>query len=244
MDANLTNLGKLPRIIVSIAPQRHDPGRLTTDRCVEVVSSSQVRARGWYFPHISQSELLVGEGGRYVQGSFDGGLVSRHIEEWRFNQSGQFLFRMMLWEAADQEVQASMRQQSARWDLDNRRASACEGFVSFVALIYSVAEAYTFASRLAQAVPYDAAIDITIKLRGVRRWALASSDPGVILNQSYMASIDSPQSLDTVPLDTLIAAPLEAAVAAARILFQQFGWLNPGRDMIANWQRQLFQSQV
>lgn len=238
MKFSLRNIGSLPRFVAAITPQQYDENALTPEQCVKVVQQSQVRARGWYFPHIDRERISMGPRNEYAMGAVDE--HRHHLEEWRMHRTGQFLFRMKLWEEGETAVQTRMRDEAARLHDGSRGFENIPGFVAFVMLIYSVSEAYLFASRLAQAVPYRTAVDITVGLRGVQGLALGSLDPFVEFDELHITQIDKPEHKATLQLDDLVANPLQPAVSAARALFQQFGWLEPSAAVIAGWQRETF----
>lgn len=236
MEYTIANLRRLPRLVAAVAPQRYNPDRLTISKCSEVVSASQVRVRGWYFPHIDRDGTTSGPRGKYVLHETEA--LGYHLEQWRMHRSGQFLLRLMPWEVPNDEVQIRMRANARGWE-SRRSVDGVTGFLSFVMLIYSIAETFSFAARLAQAAHYDTAVDVQVGLRGVHDWALGSSDFGIDLSGAYIARHDGLMYSVTLPLDTLIAAPLNAAVVATQSLFEQFGWYaNPAT--ISNWQRQIF----
>lgn len=237
MDISIANLRNLPRFVVSIAPQSYNEKRLSTKDCLEVVSASQVRVRGWYFPHIDRNSVRSGRNGSYVVHETEE--LGYHLEQWQMYRSGQFLFRMMPWEVPNGEVQDRMRENARRWD-SRRDANEVDGFIEFKMLIYSTTEAYVFAARLAQAAHYDTAVDIQVGLRGVRGWALGSNEFGVHLYGAYIAQDDAALYERSIPLDILIGNPLDLALEATKSLFSQFGWLDADTGMIENWQREIF----
>ncbi|MHB8415749.1 MAG: hypothetical protein ACYDB1_10270 [Acidiferrobacteraceae bacterium] len=240
MDYTIKEIEQVPRLVVSVAPLRYDAERLSIQRCAEIIPTCQVRVRGWFFPHISRESIVSGERNRYIMHETEVQGIIRHLEQWRMYRSGQFVFRMMLWEVPNAGAQEKMRENADgsnynHWDFDRLK-----GFVGFVGVIYSVSEAFTFASRLAQAVPYDTPADISVSLRGLKNWALGSTDWAVHLDEAYIARVDALEHQVVAPLDELVADPLGKAADAITSLFQQFGWMDPSRTMIGNWQRQIF----
>ncbi len=239
MDYTLSGLVTLPRLEVTIAPQAYDPAALTLARCEEVVSTSQVRARGWYFPHINRDRLAAGPRSAYLANETEAAGWVNHLERWRLYTTGQFVFQAMLWDVPDAELQAKMLE-NARYEIKANANIA--GFVNFVGLIYSIGEVFVFASRLAQAVPFQTQVDVLVGLRSVKHWALGSSDFGADITP-YTTPHDSPEQKVSVPLDVLIASPLAIATKATVGIFEQFGWLNPSPNMIAQWQAEIFKKQ-
>jgi hypothetical protein len=227
--------------VTSIVPKEYNNALITGDRYEQVVAGSQVRARGWPLPYYKRAELTIGPREAYCTSETEALTSVNHVEEWRLFSSGQFIFRMKLWEAGDTELQERMRKNMRHSDLSEKQLATLGGFVSFIALIYSVSEAYVFASRLAQAIPYEMPIEIQVGLRGVRNWALASNDFAVDLYNAYVAGIDAPEYATVVAIDALVASPLALATTAIQSLFRQFSWPDASADVIANWQRQLFE---
>lgn len=236
MQYSLANLDALPRSYVEITPEAYRSDAMDVARCREVISTSQVRARGWYFPHIARDGLIVGQNGKYIGNEIEAGVITDHTERWRLYPSGHFLFTAKLWEVP--EAQPTMRTNH----FPSSQEGKIKGFVSFVGQIYLIAEAYVFASRLVQAVPFEGPAHITVGLRNVKNWCLGSTEFGVDLEE-YMTNIDEPQDSREVALNSLIANPLEHATNATVGLFQQFNWLDPSPRMIENWQRKIFKNQ-
>lgn len=236
MQYSLSNLHALPSSFAEIRPTVYDAEALSLVQCREIVSASQVLARGWYFPHINRDAISVGSRGMFVNNETDGGGFQHHIERWRMYRSGHFLFTAKLWEVSDEEIQGRMR--------DNMFAntrSDIEGFISFIGQIYSISEAYVFAARLAQGIPYRTPVDITVGLRNVRGWSLGSNEFAIDLGP-YVTALEAPEHAVQLEPARLIADPLGLAVQATIGIFQQFGWLEPSAGMIENWQRQIFRS--
>lgn len=234
----MTESATVPRLVVAIAPSTFDETRLTLEQCRSVVTTSQVRVRGWYFPHIDrEAGFSVGEAGRYIT---NGITWSTKDETWRMQRSGQFLFRSKLWEVGDEGYQAKLRT-SARYALSSiNQPDEIPGFISLVGLIYSVAEIYSFATNLSQAASYDSLTKIEILLRGATRWALAKADDSSHINYLYRASTDLLKSAVTVPIDDLVSDPLKLSSSATVSLFEQFSWLDVRSELITGWQRQIF----
>lgn len=225
-----------PRLVVSIRPTIYDAHALTLQQCVTVVDTSQVRTRGWYFPHINREGTGVGEGGRYV---FNETGYNGKDEVWRMYRSSQFLFRGKLWEVGDEHYQEKLRD-NFRYFSSSEARERIVGYISFIGLIYSVAEIYAFAANLSQAVPLDSSVAVDISLHDTNGWALASGDPSVHLDYAYVSTSNLQRSDHILPIDELVANPLGHAVTATLELFEQLTWFRAGADMIAGWQREIF----
>lgn len=214
-----------PRFEVTIAPQRYDPSALNLEGSQRVILTSRVQARGWSFPYVDERSLIVGPGEQYIGGEIDFQTFVSHLEEWRLYPSGQFLLRMRPWEVADADWQAKTRE-----SLETRERTLSPeviGFVSFELLLFTVTEAYIFASRLVQEIPYTTAADVQLGLRGVTGYALASSEPSRPLYEPYLCPIDNPHFASSIALDVLISDPKAVAITAATSLYRQFRWATP-----------------
>jgi hypothetical protein len=221
----IADLRSQPRLEVSIAPQRYNAAAMNLNQMMRVIAVSTVKGRGWSFPYAEENSIIVGPGMKYIGGELDFTTFVSHLEEWRLYSSGQFLFRMRPWEIPDQEWQRKTRE---RLESRERRVPPdVIGFLAFDLLLFSVTEAYIFASRLAEAVPYDTAVNVHVGLKGVKGYALASREPDRALYQPYTSPIDNPHDDVTLPLDVLIANPKAAASSALINLYRQFRWTNP-----------------
>lgn len=231
------DLNSIPRFMVSINPNEYSVDRLTLAECRNAVSASQVRYRGWYFPHI-QPPISVGDGAAYIFNSFRGGFINDHLEEWRLYRSGQFLFKGMVWEYTNTDFQQRARDDARYWDV-KRDLKSISGFLEFRMLIALVTEAYTFAARLAQAARYDDALEIEVGLRGVKGYGLASNDFGIHLHDAYPVQFDDPHFQREIAIEQLIGDPWGCAREATLRLFEQFGWLDAVPRMVEQHQHAL-----
>lgn len=232
-----TDLRILPRFVTAIAPQQYDQETLSIEQCRRLVASCSVEARGWAFPYVDERTIAAGPNGQYIRSDVNFSGFVHHLEEWRMYRSGQFVLRMKPWEIGDTEWQEKTR---ISFERNGRLQADVAGFLSFEMLLFTITEAYIFASRLAQSVPYQTTVNVRVGLRDVRGYALASSEPSRVrqLHSLYITPNDAPENLQPVPLDALVANPKEAAAPAITSLFQQFGWMRgPSPEIIA--QRQL-----
>ncbi len=164
----IEGLAGKPRFLVAIEPGSHDPEALTIPQCRDIVLASQVRLGGWNFPYALPDS--ISSAGTYVHQQTAVHATSTHIEEWRMYRSGQFVFRALLPESVNESFQASSREETEQYVLGARKpATPIQGFVSFMRLIYRVTDAYVFAARLAQAVPYRTDVKVQFTLQDVLR---------------------------------------------------------------------------
>lgn len=231
------DLNTAPRFVTFIAPQEYNAQRFSLADCRRLLDNAQVHSRGWAFPYIEQERVAAGPGGEFLAGSCNFNTYVAHAEEWRFWRSGQFMFRSMLWEAADSAFQEHARRDASRWWGPRRDLSDVKAFIDFRFVIALIAEAYMFASRLAASDEVGSALDIEVGFRGVLHYALASNEFGTRLHGLYMPAFDAPVDRSTVAIDTLVGDPLKAALPATHNIFEQFGWADMVPSVIAQHQR-------
>ncbi len=235
----IDDLESLPSFIVGITPPDYDAVRLTAERCVELVLRSQVRLRGWSFPYARAEQISAGPNSDYVEQVTDSpGFSTRHFERWRMYRSGQFLFRGLVWEHSNAELQQKARKE-LEWTLHGQKlVQEPPGFLSFIMVIYWITEAYLFASRLAQSVPYATPVEMRVGYRNVDGWVLTSTQPEYSLDDIYVCT-RSPLSINRVEVDRLVGDPLGCASEAITSIFQQFRWMEPSPSMIEQHQRSI-----
>lgn len=219
------DVAHLPRFVVRIAPERYERDRLTVARCREIVLTSQVRLGGWSFPHASSDRIV--SAGNCAHQEIALSLISAHVEQWRLFRSGQFAFRALVPESVNESFQSEARSEIERYAVRGRQpARPILGFVSFVRLIYRMTEAYMFAARLAQAVPFEDRVKIEFSLENVKDWALASGDRHFDVWELYQASSGEVKHQATLSIEDLVADPGGAALPAITALFEQFRWFD------------------
>jgi hypothetical protein len=237
----VNDVHEMPRLVFSIAPQRYDAERLTIEDCLKIVRTAQVQARGWLFPYAHDDVVSVGPRSAYVRGDVNfTGIAVDHLEGWRMYRSGQFLYRRMPWEVTDKAWQDKTR--GSMQEFEKRQLSAAViGFLAYELLLFTVTEAYIFASRLAQAALYDTPVDVRVGLHGAKGFALASGEPGPVFQVHLIKNVVPLEDHATVALDKLIADPRGFAALTTIRLFQQFGWMHPpSRETLAQLQLQYY----
>jgi len=235
MNGN-SNLDVLPSFFVGVTPSDYDAERLSAERCKALVLGNQVRFRGWSFPYARDASIVAGSNSAYVEQSTDSqGFAIRHLERWRMYRSGQFLFSALVWEYSNEELQRKAREEF-QWSLHGAKLREDPpGYLSFIIVIYWITEAYVFASRLAQSVPYSTPVEIRVGYRNINGWALTSTQPEYSLDEIYICK-RYPFSVKPVEVDRLVGDPLGCASEAIISIFQQFEWMEPSARMIAQHQ--------
>ena len=191
----------------------------TLKRCYEIIERNKVRLRGWDYPHL---DIERGQGNNWVASwsNFMG-----HFEYWRFYQSGQFLHLFSVGEATMPEWRDKLRFQMNRISFyQDINLAEVPGFISINNFIYTITEIYEFASRLCQAEVYKGILNIDIKIKGIKGFALSSEG---ILRNRYTATENEIGSFWSFDSDLIVAKSADQALCAIAWFFERFGWLSP-----------------
>ncbi len=236
------DLNGVPRFVMYVNPREYNAEHLTLEECTIAVQISQVQYRGWYFPHIDRRQRpRVGGHRQYMFQKTEVSSINDHVEEWRMYRSGQFAFRGMVWEHTNADFQAKAREESRRRDT-SRDPNAIAGFLEFRMMIALITEAYTFAARLTQAAKYGESLTINVGFRDVQGFGLASNQFGLDLYDVYPIQVPDPHHERDIASQDLVAEPWSLAAEAAKVIFEEFGWLDAQPRMIAQHQHDLLRN--
>lgn len=217
---------------IVIRPSVFDADRIPTHtQCWKVVEQANVRLRGWDYPHVDSSERVT-EHDWIQSGSAFGG----QAELWRFFQSGQFVHHRSCEE--DREPPAfGMRTLSPKVRERRLRLDA-------LGALYTVTEVYEFARNLAYGEVLEPVSHITIELHGAAGRTLILPDDFRRGGRSLTSTAGVVSSEFTVLPVVLLATASELALDAAIHIFEQFGWHDPPRDLLAEEQRRLLEHRL
>jgi hypothetical protein len=225
-----------PHWRVNFRPSVYIPNRLETlTDCIDVLQKTRVRLRGWDFPHVPSRENQLIFGDSWVAGWSD---FMSHLEYWRFYQSSQFLYLGSVREVTEKEWAAKLRK-AMRWHADDHvDIENVPGFLSLTECIYNVTEYFEFAARLTQAQIYVDPVTITISVKGIAGFMLAT-DENRGWSSDFVAHQDELHFAKSFAPADLISSAAEQALACTVWLFERFGWLKPNMDAIRNDQQKL-----
>lgn len=166
-------------------PGTYDKERFKFDELENLVRTNQVKRRGVPFPYLTDAES---QGKYYPRGTYLESFTSIiHLSAFRFYQSGQFVEYLWMLEDA-QDASASMFGPH-----DPQRGKK---FMSPLACIYQLTEAFLFASRLAAKDVFRDRAIVEIKLHGLAGRVLNYSDP-----RRFPFYTEYPCEADTVSFD-------------------------------------------
>jgi hypothetical protein len=145
-----------------------------------------------------------------------------YVEAHRGYQSGLFIWRSWYWETFSDFVKKHGRA------------------LSFVNVIYTVAEFFLFLKRYYERVSPEAAIRFSLKMTDIKDRTLVSTefDVGPFLHAAK-ATVPSLLIERDYTVSELRASAEELAIKLVQNIFGVFNWMNPDADMIRGWQQRL-----
>jgi Restriction endonuclease len=225
-EVRMTDSANTARYLVAITPGRYDGERLTLSECRQIMQTARVSVMGWAMPFYGNN-VTVGPG--YIFEKVDFKAVAHHVEEWRLYRSGQFVHRSIPFERLKPDFDVSARA-LAEWNPHGgaKRTAEARGFLSFVALIYFVTQAYLFARSLLLHFPDDDEASIYVGLRDVEHFALGTDDAALRLSSFYRTELADPHHAVHLTRRELIQDPVSACRTALEAILEQFNW-DPAR---------------
>lgn len=184
-----------------------------------LVSASQVRLRGWYFPHSDKANA------KYFNDGFQSTTAwERYHEGYRAYQSGLFVWKRILPEDLEEMK-----------DKDGRR------ILSFIGAIWEVTEIFLFLKRYYEAQPTVEGVRVRLALNGTLKRALASLDFGIRLDDGMICAEPCIEIRQDISVAELKASAEELANKVMRRIFLMFDWDDAEEEMVRGHQRKLIE---
>lgn len=213
---------------VRIRPSVFEERRISSlGECRDIVDKSQLRLRGWYYPHIQHDYIVPG--GDWVQSGHPA--EGSHLEAWRLYQSGQFVHCFLM----DEDFHELGWRSSA---FPNGRP---ERYLEFVSTLYRLTEIYEFAARLASRGVLSPAAELTISWSGLKGRVLVPWTVDRYLPPDFICQCDKLDYPDKASESDFLTRSTELALDAAIYIFERFGWYNPSREILSMDQRRLLE---
>lgn len=216
---------------VNIRPSRYDRERIPTlDRCVHLVEHNTVRFRGWDYPHWAGRTDTVAYGNDWIASWTD---FMGTIEYWRLYQSGQFVHLFAVREATESTWGEKLRRdaQVHLSRLPDGDLSHVPGFISYVNLVYTIAEITEFATRMAQSEVYVGPFTVSISISGISGFLLTSDLSRVWVGR-FTATEDKIDNTWAFNSGNLIGDSVTPSVDIVKWFVARFGWLDPSTEVI------------
>lgn len=230
-----------PHWRVNFRPSVYVSNRLPTlSACLDTLDKTRVRLRGWDFPHVPSRPPELVYGDNWIAGWSD---FMGHVEYWRFYQSTQFLYLGAVREVVEPNWAAKLRHAMKGHADDDVNIDNVPGFLSITNVVYNITEYFELAARLAQGQVYGDALTLSISIKGVSGFMLAT-DHTRSWSSDFVARQDEFTYSDTFAPSDLISSAADQAVACVIWLFERFGWLRPNIDAIRTDQQKLLTRQL
>lgn len=234
---------KYPHWRVNIRPGGYEPDLIPTLKdCYSVIEQTKVRLRGWDYPHLSNRQNQRGQGINWVDCWSDFG---GHLEYWRFYQSAQFLHLFSVREATEPGWRDKLERE-ARSELSHHEGvdwSQVPGFISLMNAIYTIAEIFEFAARLAQRGVYKGIVSITIDIKKIKGFVLMAGFDHVWFDY-YAASEEELGKTWKIDSADLISASAEHSLAATTWFLERFGWLEANIEVLRRDQEKFLRREL
>ena len=200
-------------------PTVYNAKRISTiPEVAEAVRQSEVRLRGWNFPHTDKENAVPFANG--FQSITIGHLFGRYVEGYRAYQSGLFLWKRAFWEDAEDKKSKNGRPQ-----------------LSFISAIYSFTEYLLFLSRFYERIAPEATLRFAITLRGCDGRELASFEPLVAFWEGHISHEDVIRQEREVQIAELRASHLAIAAEMVKHVLHVFNWMDVSDAVIGDWQQ-------
>jgi len=204
-------------------PVRYEPRRIADQKRIkEILERSQVRLRGWYFPHIDPNELS-----NFGQGTQCHIIWDRFREGFRAYRSGFFFAKKAFWE-----------------DVEQRKSQDGKPVLSFVYAIWLLTEFFLFFKRYYEAFAPDEDIIVKIVLSRTLDRKLASFDPLISLHGWHICKEDSIAIEENIKVVDLRASYKEIANRVIREVFTVFNWDTVSEKVVDDWQKKLIEGKA
>jgi len=215
---------------VNIRPIEFEERRIESlDRCWDVVESCSVYLRGWpypYYPRVDEREKASRDDD-WVQSSID---FNGIVELWRFYQSGQFIHYFSCLE--DYRIN----------EAGIYKPMIASRGLSILSTLYRITEIYEFTTRLALKNVFQDAVQISIKLVGMKDREL--------FEWNRMAPLKRISKDDEIVIESrlsvlnLIASAHDEAINKTMEVYSHFGLTDYPRMLLSSDQKRLLEKRL
>jgi len=218
-----------------------DKGKLS-----DIIADSQVRLRGWYYPHISNKYGIKFSGMNEIKNECDF-FSHGHGEIWKFTTTG--IFKHILSMKEDYVIDNQLAEEiKSRFVFNEDKAHSIKIFFAILYNVYKFTEIFLFASNLAQLKEYDDVeeFEIKIDLIGVKDRMLFLWDRGRDLYKPYICEIENNEiNLNNkYKKEELIANFSSYALERATETILRFNWENPNYQVFSQEQKKFLERRL
>lgn len=230
------------RVIIRPSKDFYKEDRFDISEIGKIIGETQVRLRGWYYPHVDQTCKIIGKNIVSCEVDFE-----NLIERWDFTTSGQFVHILAMEEDYMIDAEKAERIKS-RFHFNKDDAKDITKFFEIVWATLKITEIYLFASHLAQLEKNKDVeeFEIIIELHNVKDRMLFIWDMMRSLWMPYICRF--PDGVITLPSiykkDDLIAKYDTYATENIVKIFKYFNWLEPNVQSISEDQKKLLERRL
>jgi hypothetical protein len=195
-----------------VHPAAYDAHRIPYDQLLPILQKSAVRLRGWDFPHIGHGERIR----RLATALHMETDWQEYREIWRFTSSGQFI--------SINGIHEDWVERAAPLTAAAYPKVAPGSLLGAGDTVLRVTETFELAARLAQHLPGEDDLVITVQLRNAANRRLWMEDSLRGFTFEYVAHEDPPPFKQRYPRRELLGSARDLARQPIMELFQRFGW--------------------
>lgn len=226
-----------PHWRVEIRPTRYRDDLIADlGQAVRLLERTQVRLRGWSYPHLSRDETKRSLTSHSLRAWED---FAEHLEYLEFFQSGQFVHLFAIRERRREAWSQQLRVQYEGM-LVRDGAPEPHGFIDIGNFVWTMTEVFEFTARLCEAGLYGDAVSVSVGLRSIEGFALTTGPERAWYGHYVATSEQLERARSWTPSD-LIVRRSEIAIDESVWFFQRFGWLEPNIRALREQQAELLQ---
>jgi len=210
--------------------------RLISDKKTlkDLIANNSVQLRGWSYPFCSRDLRDVQAVDKGVASGVDWG---RHKEVWRFDESGQLINYVGLWEDWAEEDD---------WSGGEIRKHQAGSIFSIIGTVYTLTEIMEFVRRLSSSEYYKAGVHIEIALHNIKGRELVILDPmrGPLFDKYVCAEEDIVLEPRDYTVEEIQSRSKEIAIDYVKRIFEMFNWNNMPLGVFQTDQEKLLEGRI
>lgn len=232
------------RVIIRPVEELYFEDRFSLNRIKKVMTDSQVRLRGWYYPHFSSYSpfLTLSQKKIGFEGNWDG-----FVEYWECSRSGQFSGLSGIREDYKIITEEECEEIRKRIVFNRDQTKGINKFLELIGMVYRFTEIYLFASNFVQAEEFKDVnkFEVIIELHDVKGRMLFIWDWMRELWGPYVCNSEEPILFKKIfQKNELIANFSKIALENVEETCKTFSWDKPIIETLAQDQAKLLERRL
>ena len=233
------------RVMISPSEKFLNKVNIDISELSDIIADSQVRLRGWYYPHIDKKNGIKFSNQNEIKNECN--FFNGHGEIWKFTTTG--IFKHILSMKEDYVINDQMAEEiKSRFVFNNNEAYHVKNFFAILYNVYKFTEIFLFASSLAQLEVYNDVkeFEIKIDLIRVKDRMLFMWDRGRDLYKPYICVIENDEInlSNKYKKEELIANFDNYSLKMVTEAFMRFNWKNPNYQVFDQEQKKLLERRL